>query len=766
MKSLLTKRQNIRIMKKVLFILIIFYSGFIAAQNNNIIPKPIKYQTYNDFFTIDNKTTIKCTNESLSFYVGLLQDYFSKYYGIKLKNDAKNKSGYIDLVILKSNIYDKQGYYRISADKEKVIISGDKQGILNGIQTFKQILKLEKKEKLIGQCCEIEDYPDFNYRGMHLDCARHFFPKEFIKKYLDYMSYYKLNYFHWHLTDDQGWRIEIKKYPQLTAIGGFRDKTLAGHSSDFPEKYNNTRYGGFYTQEDIKEIVEYAKNLNITIIPEIEMPGHALAALAAYPEFSCAEKPLKVAEKWGVFDDVFCTKDETFQFLQNILDEVTKLFPGEYIHIGGDECPRTRWSTCPKCQEAMKKRGITKIEDYQTYFTNRIARYLSLSGKKVIGWDEIMDTNLTQDAAIMSWRGNEGGIKAAKAKHKVVMCPGAYCYFDHYQGTPKNEPLAIGGYTTIDKVYSYNPLPTDLSSDEQKFIIGAQGNLWTEYISTPDEAEYMIFPRICALSEVLWNGKNRNYNEFKTRLIEHFKLLDLYKINYSKAIYEIKTTTLQNKKGVELTLSEDFPELEIYYTQDGNEPNISSAKYKDPIIIDADKVIKATCYKNGVKFGNTVEQAFTISKSTGKNIQLKNAPDVSYNYGGAFTLVNGIIGKLPWYGKDWLGFKDSNCVAVIDLKKKQDISKVIVDVLRSDVSWIYPPKSIDIQVSDNNVNFTSIKTVDSDYITKSGRSLDITIPVTKTRYVKIIIENYGIIDQGKPGEGNPAWLFIDEIMIY
>ena len=753
-------------MKKIPLIFFVLLNITALAQNNNIIPRPVKYQTYNDFFSIDNKTTIHCQNENLLFYSNILQDYFSKYYGIKLKNDNKSKSSYIEISLLKSNIFDKTGYYRISADKTKIVISGDKAGILYGIQTLKQILKLEKKEKLTGQCCEIEDYPDFNWRGLHLDCARHFFTKDFIKKYLDFMSYYKMNYFHWHLTDDQGWRIEIKKYPLLTSVGAYRDKTLIGHSSIYPEKYDNSKYGGFYTQDDIKEIVEYANKLNITVIPEIEMPGHALAAIAAYPEYSCSGGPFKVAEKWGVFDDVFCTKDESFQFIQNILDEVTKLFPGEYIHIGGDECPKTRWTTCPKCKEAMKSRGVNDISAYQTYFTNRIARYLSLSGKKIIGWDEILDTNLMEDALIMSWRGAEGGIKAAKSKHKVVMCPGSFCYFDHYQGTPKNEPLAIGGYTTIDKVYSFNPIPLGLSLDEQKNIIGAQANLWTEYIQTPEEAEYMLFPRICALSEVLWNGKEKNYNEFKNRLIEHFKLLDLYKISYSKAIYEIKTSAQPNKKGVQLELHEDFPELEIYYTIDGNEPNISSNKYKDPIVIEEDKTVKATCYKNGIKFGNTIEQSFTISKSTGKNISLKNPPDASYNYGGPFTLVDGIIGKLPWYGKDWLGFKDSNCVAVIDLKKKQDISKVIVDVLRAEASWIYLPKSIEIQVSDNNSNFTTVKTVDAEYITKCGRSVDITIPVTKTRYVKIIVQNYGIIDSGKQGEGNPAWLFLDEIMLY
>jgi hexosaminidase len=378
------------------------------------------------------------------------------------------------------------------------------------------------------QCPEIkldnlmmDDIPKFQWRGMHLDVSRHFFSKEFIKKYIDYLAMYKMNTFHWHLTDDQGWRIEIKKYPKLTEVGAWRNGSMTGHYTD--QTFDDIRYGGFYTQEEIKEIVAYAKERYITVVPEIEMPGHALAALASYPEFSCTGGPFEVGKSWGVFDDVFCPKDETFTFLENILAEVIALFPSEYIHIGGDECPKVRWKSCPKCQKRIKDEKLKDEHELQSYFIQRIEKFVNSKGRKIIGWDEILEGGLAPNAAVMSWRGTEGGIAAAKEKHFVVMSPGSHCYFDHYQGEPKNEPIAFGGYTNVEKVYSFNPIPKELSEEESKYILGAQANVWTEYINTPEHVEYMVFPRIAALSEVLWGTSNPNeYKVFETRLISAF----------------------------------------------------------------------------------------------------------------------------------------------------------------------------------------------------------------------------------------------------
>jgi hexosaminidase len=370
---------------------------------------------------------------------------------------------------------------------------------------------------------------------MHLDVCRHFFPVEFVKKMIDMLAVYKMNTFHWHLTDDQGWRIEIKKYPKLTEIGAWRDETMVGHYTENDQKFDGTRYGGFYTQEQIKDVVAYAGKRFITVVPEIEMPGHAVAALSAYPEFSCNGGPFKVYTKWGVSDDVYCAgKEETFKFLEDILEEVVALFPGQYIHIGGDECPKTRWKVCPTCQKRMKDEGLKNELELQSYFVKRIERFVASKGKKLIGWDEILEGGLPERATVMSWRGYEGGLEAARSGHDVVMTPGSHCYFDSYQSKDQTkEPLAIGGFLPLKKVYSFNPIPAELTPQEAKHILGAQANLWTEYITSEKQAEYMIFPRICAMAEILWSPKiKQDYRQFLTRLDGHLKRLQKDNINY------------------------------------------------------------------------------------------------------------------------------------------------------------------------------------------------------------------------------------------
>jgi hexosaminidase len=368
---------------------------------------------------------------------------------------------------------------------------------------------------------------------MHLDVCRHFFPVSFVKKYIDLLAIHKMNYFHWHLTEDQGWRIEIKKYPLLTQTGAWRSGSMIGKYSD--QKYDSVRYGGFYTQDEIRDIVKYASERHITVIPEIEMPGHALAALAAYPQFSCKGGPFEVARGWGVFDDVYCTREETFRFLFNVLDEVIELFPGPYIHIGGDECPKTRWKSCDSCQSRMREEGIKDEHELQSWFIQRIERYVNEKGKKIIGWDEILEGGLAPNATVMSWRGTEGGIMAANQNHNVVMTPGTHCYFDHYQGNPEKEPLAIGGFTNLEKVFSFNPLPAGLPADKAEYILGAQANVWTEYILTESHIEYMVLPRMTALSQVLWSGdKKGSFENFEKGIYLFMEALKKQGYNYRK----------------------------------------------------------------------------------------------------------------------------------------------------------------------------------------------------------------------------------------
>lgn len=426
------------------------------------------------------------------------------------------------------------GIYWLKADAQGCQISATTdQGIFYGIQSLLQLVQKNGDVLMLRETEINGDFPKFAYRGMHLDVSRHFFPVAFIKKYIDLLALHKMNRFHWHLTDDQGWRIEIKRYPKLTEIGGFRTGSMIGHYRD--QTFDDLRYGGFYTQEEIREVVAYASARHIVVVPEIEMPGHALAALAAYPQFSCTGKPLEVGKAWGVFDDVFCPKEETFEFLQHILDEVVSLFPGEYVHIGGDECPKTRWKACSNCQKRMASEGLKDEHELQSYFIQRIEKYLNAKGKKIIGWDEILEGGLAPNATVMSWRGTEGGIAAANLNHGVIMTPGSHCYFDHYQGKEETERLAIGGFTPLEKVLAFNPIPASLDANKAKYILGAQGNVWTEYMSTSEHVEYMVIPRISALAEVLWYGPEKtDYIEFKRRLSKMLVILNSLGYSYRK----------------------------------------------------------------------------------------------------------------------------------------------------------------------------------------------------------------------------------------
>lgn len=441
--------------------------------------------------------------------------------------------------------------YELEITPKSVCIQAFKPaGLFYGVQTLRQLLPsgIESGQHIMESglltlpCLKISDKPRFPYRGMHLDVGRHFFHKSFIKRYIDLLALHKYNTFHWHLTEDQGWRIEIKKYPKLTEISSYRKESLIGHARNLPHTFDGQRYGGYYTQEDIREIVQYAQQRYITIIPEIEMPGHCVAALAAYPELSCTGGPFEVSTIWGVHQDVYCAgNDAVFQFLEDVLSEVIDLFPGQYIHIGGDECPKTRWENCEKCQARIQTEGLKDENELQSYFIRRIEKFLLSKGRRLIGWDEILEGGLAPEATVMSWRGIQGGIEAAKQEHDVIMTPVSHCYFDYYQADPETEPLAIGGYTPLKKVYCFEPIPTGLTEEEAEHIKGAQGNVWTEYIKTSRYAEYMSVPRMTALSEVVWSRKElKDWENFNSRLEAFFERLKAINVNYCQGEPTIK----------------------------------------------------------------------------------------------------------------------------------------------------------------------------------------------------------------------------------
>ncbi|AFD05462.1 beta-N-acetylhexosaminidase [Solitalea canadensis] len=521
-----------------------------------IIPKPQNLIPRKGEFVINAQTQIVLNNddEQLKTAVGFFTDLIEPSTGFKL-GYTSNKDKNVIVFTLDPGMKNEEEYRIAVSSKIIDVRSKTAAGAFRAIQTLRQLLPAAVEQKQVTSAVKwsipavvISDNPRFDYRGLHLDVCRHFFPTEFIKKYIDLLALFKFNTFHWHLTEDQGWRIEIKKYPKLTTVGQWRPETAVGRTTtDTPimdRKYDGQPYQGFYTQDEIREVVKYAQDRFITIIPEIEMPGHALAALTAYPELGCTKGPYEVAKHWGVFNDVFCVQDTTFTFLQNVLTEVIDLFPGKYIHIGGDECPKVRWEHCAHCQAFMKENNIKDEHALQSYFIQRIEKFLNAKGRQIIGWDEILEGGLAPNATVMSWRGIEGGIAAAKEKHDVIMTPSPYCYFDHYQADREKEPLAIGGFTTVEKIYGYEPVPEALTREEAKYIKGAQANLWSEYIGTTEHVEYMVFPRALALAEVNWTKKeSKNYNDFVERFQKQAKRLDVLNVNYAKHILKTTSTT-------------------------------------------------------------------------------------------------------------------------------------------------------------------------------------------------------------------------------
>ncbi|MGN6163975.1 MAG: beta-N-acetylhexosaminidase, partial [Flavisolibacter sp.] len=500
--------------KKLFVLLTAFLPLLLCAQQANIIPQPVSLQLNEGSFLIDNNAALKfnAANKDLEAAADFFVSYVKKVSGRSLPLNVR-KSKTIEFKLVKTNDIGEEGYLLTVSPASVVITANTKEGIIYGMQTLFQTLPaVRTNAPLQISAMQVKDYPRFKWRGMHLDVCRHFFSPDLVKEYIDLMAAYKMNTFHWHLTDDQGWRIEIKKYPKLTQVGAWRvDETnkVWGQRPQAKEGEAAT-YGGYYTQEQIKDIIRYAAQRNITIVPEIEMPGHSAAAIASYPYLSCTQQP-QLPMTGGNYTNIssnYCAgNDSVFLFLQNVLTEVINLFPSTYIHVGGDEVDKTSWKNCPKCQARIKAERLKNEEELQSYFIKRIEKFLISKHRKMIGWDEILEGGLAPEATVMSWRGEAGGIAAAKMNHDVVMTPGNPVYFDHYQGDPATEPLAIGGFNTLKKVYDYEPVPKELNEQEAKYVLGAQANLWTEYITTAEHVEYMVLPRMLALAEVVWSPK-------------------------------------------------------------------------------------------------------------------------------------------------------------------------------------------------------------------------------------------------------------------
>ncbi len=716
------------------------FALYSTAQVCPILPTPAVYKQGNGMFVCSGQLLID-PSELTPNLKSALTDYALWANSIRVSPFVQNP-----MVQFKKLKNVKQDSYSINiADRITISYSSEASCFYAWVSLLQ--LSTQQDGQLRFPECFVKDYPTFKWRGLHLDVSRHFFTVNEVKRFIDLMAYYKFNTLHWHLTDDQGWRIEIKKYPLLTEVGAWRDSTVENHYSTQPRTYNQSRYGGFYTQEEIKEVVHYASERYIDVVPEIEMPGHARAALAAYPEYSCTGQTQGVEGLWGVFDDIFCAKEESILFLQDILTEVLPLFPSAYLHVGGDEAPKTRWKACPNCQAVIKANGLHDEHQLQSYFIGRMDAFLTQNGKKLIGWDEILEGGLSPNATVMSWRGYDGGKAAAAEGHYVVMCPGSHCYFDHYQGRGAEEPLAIGGFTPLDRVYEFNPIPSDMDLASAAYVLGAQGNLWTEYIPNMAQLEYMTYPRAIALSTALWSETKLTYDQFLSTLrLFHFPFLSSQKVNFSKAALKPELKTIRGKNGgIEI---QKVPAKGL-----DKQPEILNNIYPTK------KKTKVVGLQIEQGSGLAPKQLNVIQhKALGAQIVYQTPPSPKYD-NGSLTIVDGQLGARPWKGNEWLGFESDSVSFDIVFEKPMKVEEIRIHTLHDPNSWIWAAQTY-------NISFSKIGVANG---IVDGYSTDETIVIDnikeKTQTVHVVIYGLSKIPQGQPGAGNTPWLFLDEIEI-
>jgi hexosaminidase len=763
-----------------IMLLLTFCSEKLISQHHQLIPQPVAITFGEGVFELEKRLAVLVDDGSLqdlATYASSLWTSTSRLsFQLNEATEREHTKG-IYLVLLESynDTLGDEGYQIHITTQSVVLTANTASGLFYAVHTLNQLIFSAENGHL--KSCNIIDYPRFDYRGMHLDVSRHFMPIGFIYEVLDYMAMHKLNVFHWHLIDDQGWRLEIKKYPELTKTGAWRVPMTDRHWNDRPlvNDPESATYGGFYTQDEVKAVVSYAAARNITIIPEIEMPAHVMSALAAYPQLSCTGENLGVPPGgvWPI-THIYCAgNDSTFIFLEDVLHEVMALFPAEFIHIGGDEADKTNWKSCKKCQNRMATEGLHSEEELQAYFIRRIEKFLNAHGRKLIGWDEILEGGLPPNAAVMSWRGEKGGIEAAQMGHQVVMTPGSHCYFDHYQGDPAIEPLAIGGHTTLAKVYAYEPIPEELNADQAKLILGAQANVWTEYMPTPSHVEYMVFPRLAALSEVLWSPKEaRDWGNFSKRMETQYKRYDSLGIHYALSAFQVQFTATPkpDNKQLFIELHTQTHEPEIRYTLDGSIPKANSTLYEMPIQLKASASLKAAVFQKGRSMQQVLTRDFDLHKAFGIPVQLRYPNSSRYDGGGPFGLADGTSGSSDHNDGYWTGFSEVDMVATIDLGQIQPIETIAVDALQNYASWIFFPETVTFEGSADGENFVELdqitNTIPVDQKGKLTQLFSARFESCEMRYIRIKMKNIGQCPPGHSGEGKPAWLFSSEVIVY
>ncbi len=666
--------------------------------------------------------------------------------------------------------------YTLTVNGEGVTISGaSPAGVFYGIQTLRKSIPVQPTSTVELPSVVINDAPRFSYRGVHLDVGRHFYSMDEIKKFIDMMALHNMNRLHWHLTEDQGWRLEIKKYPLLTEIGSKRKETVIGGNSG---KYDGKPYGGFYTQDQAREIVKYAMDRHIEVIPEIDLPGHMQAALSAYPDFGCTGGPYEVWTQWGVSDNVLCAGNEqALLFVEDVLAEVIDIFPSKYIHIGGDECPKTQWAKCPKCQAKIKELGIkgdkahSKEEYLQSYVIKRAEKFLNDKDRHIIGWDEILEGGLSETATVMAWRGEAEGLKAAKMGNNVIMSPNSYLYFDYYQTTDtENEPLAIGGYLPIERVYSYEPLNAALNEQEAKHIVGVQANHWSEYMPTYAQVEYMALPRWAALAEVQWSpAKLKNYENFLERIPQLLAIYNQMGYNYAKHLFDVNVNfAVDTDKGAVMATLSTLNDAPIYYTTDGSTPSASSQLYTEPVALNTNGVFKAIAIRPTGE-SRVFSDSITLSKSSAKKITANQPINMQYEYNGITTLVDGLKGGGNYKTGRWIAFAGNDLDATIDLGSEQEISSAAISANVAMYDWVFCPRSFTVEVSTDGKTFTKVASENYPAMKQTDRNglhhYQVDFPATKAKYVRVVVGSERSIPAWHSGNGKSGYLFVDEISI-
>ena len=771
-------------MKKLKFFALVAAAAIMASCSHrveqtasySVIPLPQEVVEGNgEGFTLNSSTVIAYTagNEGLKADAEHLASYISKLTGHDLA--VTDKAPENNVIVLRDELggTNPEGYV-LTVDANRIDINGSSDaGTFYGVQTLRKSIPEAKESNVLFPPVTITDEPRFAYRGAHFDVSRHFFPVDSVKSFIDMLALHNINTLHWHLTDDQGWRIEIKGRPRLTEVGSKRGGTVIGHNTG---EYDNVPVEGFYTQEEAKEIVKYAADRHITVIPEIDLPGHMLGALTAYPELGCTGGPYDVWQQWGVSEDVLCAgNDSTYKFIDEVLGEIVEIFPSEYIHVGGDECPKIRWESCAKCQAKIKELGIkadshgTKEEKLQSHVIHHASDFLASKGRKMIGWDETLEGGLAPGAVVMSWRGEAGGIEAARRGHDVIMTPNSYLYFDYYQTLDRdNEPDAIGGYVPVERVYNYEPVPSDLTPEEGKHIVGVQANLWTEYIPTYSQVEYMELPRMAALSEVQWSSAPKDYRGFTRRVPQMIEQYKANGYNYAKHLFNVAGTLTPDSQNhsiiLELSTIDDSP---IHYTLDGTEPNEASATYEEPVALRENAIIKAIALRpSGAS--NVYVDSVSFSKATSQPVTLVNAPNPRYKAAEGVTLVDGKFGTNSYSNGDWVGFNGDDMVAVVDLGKEQKVSDVAIRTCVVTGDWVFDATGMQVEVSNDGTTFTKVASEDYSVPTSHTSGIvrhSLSFPETDARYVKVIAKTLKTIPDWHPGKGKPGFIFVDEIEV-